>query len=352
MPRLSHTLDLAPVDRGDVARAVSAVHEVLRSARFDDTGELILPSEQESERLERQAEELGIVPAEAEREERERRNRARLADLPDPEQPAGAPDGDTERELWEQDRSDEAAVREATLTLRLLSGEHLAPGSTYLATEVDADGRPLFDEGGEGWLGTDLTVTAWEESGVCSVDFSMREDATSAEDGAPPVTIGSVVHDRAEETLTVRADMRFPMESAMARWGSSLLRARITARVELRGWFAAAAGGATAPPVTLEVEHRLVRAHGYVVPAPGPNGLWSVSGDLSVRGRGLARPLVAAVFWALVRSVRRAGSPSVAEHSAEFVRGWDDLARALPELPGFLGEVAESLATARPRNRG
>lgn len=349
MPRLSHTLDLAPVGRGDFARTVSAVYEVLRSARFDGTGELILPSEQESERLQRRAEELGIVPTEAEREESRHRNQARLADLSVPEHPDQAPGCDTERELWEQDRSDEAAVGEATLTLRLLSGEHLAPGSTYLATEVDADGRPLFDVGGEGWLGTDLTVTAWDESGVCSVDFSMREDAAAAEDGAPPVTVGRVVHDRAEETLEVHADVRFPVESAMARWGSSLLRARVTARADLREWFAAAAGGAAAPALTLEVEHRLVRAHGEVVPAPGPDGRWSVAGELDVRGRGLTRPLVAAVSWALLRSIRRAGGASVAEHSAELVRGWDDLARALPELPGFLGEVAESLAAARPR---
>lgn len=350
MPRLSHTLDLTPVERGDVARTVSAVYEVLRSARFDDTGELVLPSGREAERLKRRAEELGIVPTEAEREERGHRDQAGLADLSVPERPAGARDGDTERELWEQDRSDEAAVSEATLTLRLLSGEHLAPGSTYLATEVDADGRPLFDAGGEGWLGTDLTVTAWEESGVCSVDFSMREDAAAAGEGAPPVTVGSVVHDRAGETLTVRADMRFPVESAMARWGSGLLRARITARADLRGWFAAAAGGSTVPPLTLEVEHRLVRAYGKVVPAAAPDGRWSVAGDLDVRGRGLARPLVAAVSWALLRSIRRADGASAEEYAAELVRGWDDVARALPALPGFLGEVAESLARARPRS--
>lgn len=350
MPRLSHTLDLTPVERGDVTRTVSAVYEVLRSARFDETGEILMPSEEEQERLERRAEELGIVPDEAERAERAREAEEGLADIPVPDH-TEAPESSTERELRAQDLSDEAAVREASLSLRLLSGEHLAPGSTYLATEVDDGGEPVFAPGGEGWVGSDLTVTAWDEAGVCSVDFLMRDDAVEAEGDTPPVTRGSVVHDHVEETLTVHTDLRFPVESAMARWGSSLLRARVSARVDLRGWFAAADGGTTAPPVTLEVEHRLVRARGEVTSAPGPDGLWSVSGELDVRGRGLARPLVAVASWALLRSIRRADGASVEVHAADVVRGWDDFVRALPELPGFLGEVAESVAAAEPRSR-
>ncbi|GAB3715381.1 hypothetical protein [Nocardiopsis oceani] len=333
MPRLSHTLDLDPVDRGDVTRTVSAVQEVLRSARFDDSGELLLPEERDRERLERRAEGLGLVPSAAERAERdrERERDERLADLSSPE-----------------DRADEAAVREASLSLRLLSGEHLAPGSRYLLTEVDAEGAPVFGEGSEGWVGTDLTVTAWDESGVCSVDFAMRD---GAEDGQAPVTTGSVSHDRAEQTVTAYADLGFPVESALVKRGSSLLRAQVTARVDLRAWFAAAAGGSPEPPATLEVEHRLARAEGRVAPAPGQDGLWSVVGDLELRGRGAARPLVAVAAWALLRSVRRADEKSVEQRATEIAQEWNDHVRVLPELPGFLEELAEALAKAEPRSR-
>ncbi|GHC85724.1 hypothetical protein GCM10007079_28870 [Nocardiopsis terrae] len=350
MPRLSHTLDLSPADRDDLARTVSAVYEVLRRARFDGTGELLLPGERERERLRRRAEDLGLVLSGEERRERERANRERLADVPGPD-PAEAPESDTERELRARDLADDAALNEAVPSLTLLDGEHLAPGSRYLLTEVDAEGRPVLDQGGEGWLGTDLTVTAWDETGVCSVDFAMRGDVAPGGSDIPPATRGNVVHDHARETLVISADLSFPVQSALARWGSNLLTARVSARLDLRAWFSAASGAAADPPLTLEVEHRLVRGRAVAVPAPAPYGRWSVTGELDVRGRGLSRPLVAAAAWALLRSIRRAEGTSVAEHAAAFERDWDETVRALPDLPGFLHEVAGSVAAAEPGGR-
>ncbi|WP_017545142.1 hypothetical protein [Nocardiopsis prasina] len=355
MPLLSHTLALTALGREDLARTVSSAYGVLHGARFGEDGRLLLPSEEESRRLEHRARELGLLLTEEERAAYGRR----VGDPLDGAKVTGAPAGSTEREVTAQDLADEVVVSEAELSLRLLSGEHLAPGSTYLATEVDPQGRPVFAPDGEGWVGTDLTVASWDESGVCSVDFAMREDAGTGgatENGAEggegaPSTTGTVVHDHAEETLTLEADLRFPVESAMARWGSRLLRARVRVRVDLPGWFAAADGTATAPPVTLEVDHRLVRARGQAVPAPGPDGTWSVSGQLDVRGVGLSRPIVAVAAWAMGRSLRRSEQWSVESGTARFQEGWDDVARALPSVPGFLDDVARTYARARPDDR-
>ncbi|WP_049577082.1 hypothetical protein [Nocardiopsis sp. SBT366] len=356
MPRLSHTLALTALSREDLARTVSSAYGVLRGARFGEGGLLVLPSEEESRRLEHRARELGLVLTEEERAAHGRR----VGDPSDGVGGTGDPAGSTEREVTAQDLADEVAVSESELSLRLLSGEHLAPGSTYLATEVDPQGRPLFAPDGEGWVGTDLTVASWDESGVCAVDFAMREDAgtgggstDNGEEGgeAAPSTTGTVVHDHAEETLTLEADLRFPVESAMARWGSRLLRAHVRVRVDLPGWFAAAGGAVTTPPVTLEVDHRLVRARGEAVPAPGPDGTWSVSGQLDVRGVGLSRPIVAVAAWAMGRSLRRSEQWSVESGAARFQEGWDDVAHALPSLPEFLDDVAGTFAGARGDDR-
>lgn len=353
MPRLSHSLTLTPLGREDLARTVSSAYGVLRGAHFGEDGLLVLPSEKELRRLEQRAEELGIALAPEERAAYERGVEDPLEGTGEAEEAAGS----TERELAAQDLADEAAVEAAELSLRLLSGEHLAPGSTYLATEVDPAGRPVFAADGEGWVGTDLTVASWDETGVCAVDFAMCEEAGSGggstgKGGEAPSTTGSVVHDRARQTLAVDADLRFPVESALARWGSHLLRARVRVRVDLPGWFAAATGAEPPAPVTLEVEHPLVRARGEASPAPGPDGTWTVSGRLDVRGVGLSRPIVAVAGWALGRSLRRSDQWSVESGGAWFQEGWDDVARALPGLPDLLDDVAGTFADARPGDHG
>ncbi|WP_431869428.1 hypothetical protein [Nocardiopsis eucommiae] len=348
MPRLSHSLALTPLGRADLARTVSSAYGVLRGARFGEDGLLVLPSEKELRRLELRAEELGLTLDQGERTAHEH-------GTPDPWEESGrtGEPGSTEREIAAQDLADEAAIEAAEPSLRLLSGEHLAPGSTYLVTEVDPEGRPVFASDGEGWVGTDLTVASWDESGVCAVDFAMREEAgtggASAEDGGEaPSTTGGVVHDRARETLAVDAELRFPVRSALARWGSHLLRARVRVRLDLPGWFASAAGAATPPPVTLEVEHPLVRARGEASPSPGTDGTWTVTGRLDVHGVGLSRPIVAVAAWALRRSLRRSEQWSLESGAASFQQGWDDLARALPGLPDLLDDVAATFADAGP----
>lgn len=309
MPRLSHTLYLDALKREDVAGSIDGVHRVLREARFDSEGHLLVPDEAERERLERRAEELGVTHG---------------------------------------DESAEAGP-DMEHSLRLLSGEHLTPGAHYLLSVLDEKGDPDFSEEVEGWVGTDLTITSWDPEGRCAIDFAMREDpaVTGFEDS---VTSGTVVHDRAAQALSVHARMRFPSPMSMVGENSSLLRVEVDVHVDLPGWYAALSGSeGTASPVRFEVGHPFVRAVGEARPSPAPDGRWSVAGSLDVRGRGPARPLVAVAAWAMLRSMRRSEEMSMEHWGAEVERSWADTARGLPALPGLLAEVAEAMAVSRVR---
>lgn len=367
MPRLSHILDLDALDREDLARSVDGVHRVLRGARFDGQGYLLVPDEEELKRLERRVEETGLLDPGAHRERRDREAAeaerlveeiARLRqDMAEQEAEHGRPR--TETRTAAEERAVELDVLRSKEILRLLAGEHLAPGSHYLLGTVGENGEPVFTEGDQGWVGTDLTITSWDEEGLCAFDFAMREDPelSGFED---PVTTGTVEHDRAARTLTVHARMRFPAPVSTLRKDSALLRVEVRARIDLPDWYATLSEARTQDhsearaqdhPARFEVIHPLVRATGTATPSPGAAGRWSVATSLEVRGRGPARPLVAVASWALLRSLRRSQERSVREWVGEVERTWARVARALPELPGLLEELAETMAHARSPRR-
>ncbi|WP_017589760.1 hypothetical protein [Nocardiopsis ganjiahuensis] len=370
MPRLSHTLDLSPLDREDLRRSVEGIHRVLRSCRFDEDGYLLALAEEEVERLDRRAVELGVVDAElhrerserAEAEERERKAEweRTLADLQrdtdelnrtiaELNEELGLPPEKEEKAADEPEPEEEAEPR---TQLRLLSGAHLAPGSHYLLNELDLDEHPLIAEEYDGWLGTDITVGSWSEAGVCALDFAMRDVPDQRADGGaeggppPPSTSGRLEHDRGAEVLTLTATLRFPASSAFVRWGSRLLTVGVTARVDLPGWYASLNGADVPAPVRLEVEHPLARALAEVRPELGAQRRWSVDGTLDVRGKGLSRPIVAVAAWALRRSLHRSEDWSFQEQVAQVESAWEEAARGLHALPALLDEVAESLERA------
>lgn len=359
MPRLSHTLDLDALDREDLLRSIDGAYRILRSARFDEQGYLLVPDEEELERLERRAQEAGLVDPGARRDHRERADAeaerlveeiARLRQEMAQEQAEhGRPRTETRRAV--EERSVELDVLRSKEVLRLLRGEHLAPGSHYLLGTVGENGEPVFAEGDQGWVGTDLTITSWDEEGLCAFDFAMREDPelSGFED---PVTSGTVEHDRAARTLTVHARMRFPAPVSTLREDSPLLRVQVRARIELPDWYAALSGARGQDhPAGFEVVHPLVRATGTATPSAGGADRWSVATSLDVRGRGPARPLVAAASWALLRSLRRSQQTYVREWVEEVERTWARVARGLPELPGLLEDLAQAMANARsPRS--
>jgi hypothetical protein len=378
MPRLSHTLDLSPLDREDLRRSADGIHQVLRSFRFDEEGYFLTPDDEEMERLDRRSVELGTVDPErhrqrkeqAEAEERERKaqwqrllaeteqglaevNRD-LAQLHQDTDEIGLPPVEAEKgaEKGAEKEAEPEEEPEPRTRLRLLSGTHLAPGSRYLLNEVTLDGQFLTAETHEGWLGTDITVDSWSETGVCAFGFAMRDVPDQRAGGGaegdppPPSTSGRVEHDRGAEVLTLTATLRFPSSSALVRWGSRLLTVDIVARVDLPGWYASLGGADVPAPARFEVKHPLARALGEVRPELNAQRRWSVSGTLDVRGKGLSRPIVAVAAWALQRSLRRSEDWSFQEQVAQVESAWEEMARGLHAYPALLDEVAESLKRA------
>ncbi|WP_017598451.1 hypothetical protein [Nocardiopsis lucentensis] len=325
MSRLSHVLDLAPVDREVVTRSVAAAHEVVRSCRFDGRGWLRTPDAPTRERLARRAEELGLV----DREGGERRERARTAQH-------------TGEEI------DGAAERVTTTALQLQSGRHLAPRSHYLVAELTPDGVPLepsYEE--QGWSSTGLTVTAWDEADTCALEYAMPDGVGT---GEPPVTSGTVSHD-ASGVLT--ATMRIRLPGRFPRWRT----ASGTLTVDTGAWYAALDGAAAEPPVRLSATHALANVEAWLSPTVRDDGRWEVSAVLDVRGRGLiARPLVALVVWAVRGSFRREARRERRGHTTEVVsprerldrfRGsWDRAASTAGRLPDYLRDVAQAMAEA------
>ncbi|HIY40425.1 MAG TPA: hypothetical protein H9836_04745 [Candidatus Nocardiopsis merdipullorum] len=338
MPRLSHIFDITPVEREVVLETVDAAYEVARSCRFDGRGWLLLPEEGTRELLYSRAEELGIIdPETAERGRRERHEAVERL----------------QEGTLSPERAEELAIGASTLALQLQSGNHLAPYSHYLVAELSPEGVPIepADED-KGWSGTGLTITSWDEEAAASVDFAMPDTRGSQ---GPPVTSGTVVHDTATARLTGSMRIQIPGRGAWLRSATGAVT------IDTNAWYLALDGeGDGTSPALLEAEHRLVRVRAWLAPTRGDDGRWVVEAVLDVRGRGVFRPVVAMMLWALRSSIRRAdaksarrgdGEPTIRERLYHHGCAWDRLARNAPYLPGFLREVARALVDAAPDQR-
>lgn len=334
MPRLSHTLDITPVDRTVLADSVAALHEIARACRFDGRGWLALPDRTTVADLRAEADDLGLIDADQARRLRE-------------EQHEAAERGTRARAEGDTATAEEEAVAASRLALQLRKGRHLAARSRYLLAELSPAGVPLepADED-KGWSGTGLTVTSWDEHGRSAVSYDMPD--TSG--GEAAVTWGDVEHDGAHEHLRATTEVQLPGRGAWLR------RARADLSFDTSAWYEAAAGHGDpeAPPAVVVAGHRLVRVRAWLAPGPGEDGYWSVTAVLDVRGRGLFRPMAALMFWAIRASTRREerakagqGERTLREQLAEDSARYDRIARNAPRIPGFLRRVRDAMADAR-----
>jgi len=337
VPRLSHTFDITAVDREVVERIVAALHEVARSCRFDDRGWLLTPDEETLVRLEKRADELGLVDHEAAEELRGERLDAA----------AGLREGTPRTEA----EADELAVAAARTALRLLNGSHLEPRSHYLLTELSPEGVRVepADDGEKGWSGTGLTVTAWDEEGTSSVDFGMPDAVGGTE---PPVTWGSVTHDGPAGLLTGTGEVKLPGRGAWLRSATGELR------FSTGDWYTSVAGRGGDRPARLRADHAIAAVDAWLAPTAGEDGRWSVEAVLDVRGKGVFRPVVAASVWAATASFRRAErraarlgteEPTTRQRLDRSALAWDRIARNAPRLPELLHDLAGAMAAAGPR---
>ncbi|MEV6821356.1 hypothetical protein AB0M72_21645 [Nocardiopsis dassonvillei] len=338
MPRLSHTFDITAVDREVVERIVAALHEVARGCRFDGRGWLLTPDAPTRARLDRRADELGLLDGgEAERLREEQRRAAE-------ELRGGGADTPAE--------ADELAVAASEPSLQLQRGRHLEPRSHYLIAELSPEGVPVdpADDEEKGWSGTGVTLTSWDEAGTTSAEFAMPDTVGTQE---APVTWGTVTHDAPAGLLTWNARVRLPGRGAWLR------SAEGTLEVDTGAWYEALARGRDTPPARVRATHSLARVSAWLSPSVSADGRWAVEAVLDVRGRGVFRPVVAAAFWAVTASFRRedrrtarqgGGEPTTRERLDQTARAWDRVARNAPRIPELLHEVARAMAEAPDRD--
>ncbi|MET8807649.1 hypothetical protein [Streptomyces sp. NPDC004546] len=186
--------------------------------------------------------------------------------------------------------------------VRLVKGDHLAPGAVY---EAEAeDGRHQEAER--------LRIVE-RRSGN---DPAVRLEHVLGDEDTVTVVEGALHTVSRPVSVELRGSVR-----VLGRW-ASLRRASGDARVDLRAWWEAAAGRRySGTPFEAHLEHRLGVATLWAVPRPYGDGRWEVRLVLSLGGRSLLRP-VAALALLLFRGRLREAFTDTADRTAEV---WNEI---------------------------
>lgn len=222
--------------------------------------------------------------------------------------------------------------------VRLASGRHLRPGAVYLVSGGDGE-----DEHGDGREDAKATgavetvrirVAEWDRRRAVRVALAVASDDGDVE---------------LDTTLQSLDRPRLVEVSARARFDGvpfGLSRVSGRARVRLDDWWAAAeaARETRSAPATARLDHPWARAKVQAVPRPhreDDGDIWEVRVTVSLRGRGLLRPLVAVVLGVAGRRIHRS-----------VVRALDDLAKSwnadVPRLVAMDRDGVRAALTARP----
>ncbi|MEU6402397.1 hypothetical protein [Streptomyces sp. NPDC046985] len=186
-----------------------------------------------------------------------------------------------------------------------------------------ADAAPVADT-------VDVRIEEWDRRRAVRLAVSVASDGGGVEVDA--------VLKSPDRPRLAEVDWRSRIDEAPL--GFSRLKG--SARLRLDDWWAAAdAGRATRlSPATARVDHRWARATARAAPRPSHDGAavgWEVRVTVSLRGRGLARPLAAVLLGVAGRWIRRS-----------FVRALDDLAANWnTEVPSLLAMGEDELRVAR-----
>ncbi|MFB8777993.1 hypothetical protein [Streptomyces broussonetiae] len=176
--------------------------------------------------------------------------------------------------------------------VRLVTGRHLRPGAVYRDDEETAR----------------ITVRAWDRRGV-----RLGIDGTGPD--------GSVRLDCALRGLDRPRLLEVTGEAAGTGAWPSLQRARGRARLCPEDWWAALEGGrpSNGVPARVRVDHRLARAEVRAVPVRTDfDGRWEVRVTVTLRGRGLLRPLTAVVLGLAGGRIRQAVVQDLGETAAQW----------------------------------
>ncbi|MGQ5633306.1 MULTISPECIES: hypothetical protein [unclassified Streptomyces] len=178
--------------------------------------------------------------------------------------------------------------------VRLVKGEHLAPGATYEAAgdSEDAGRVPrkqvrfvVRRSGSE--PAARLELVLGDEETVTAVEGALRGAERPA-------------------AVELRGSLR-----AAGRW-PALRRAHGEARADFRAWWKAAAGRRfSGAPFEARLEHRFGTARLRAVPRPHDEDHWEVRLVVSLRGRSVLRPVAALGLLMFHRRLREAVADAV-----------------------------------------
>jgi hypothetical protein len=224
--------------------------------------------------------------------------------------------------------------------VRLTRGRHLRPGAEYLISDEDEredDEQEGLGEDAQGVSGVEtvrIRIEEWNRRRAVRLALAMVSDDGKVE---LQTVLKSLDHPR-----LVEVGGRSLFDGVPLR----LSRLKGRARVQLDDWWAAAdaEGASRSAPVTARVDHRWARAEARAAPRPrrdGDTGGWEVRVTLSLRGRGLLRPLAAVALGVAGRWIRR----SVARTLDDAAEQWN---ATVPGLVAMDREDLRAALTTRP----
>ncbi|MGW7292390.1 hypothetical protein ACWGIB_08350 [Streptomyces xiamenensis] len=145
-------------------------------------------------------------------------------------------------------------------------------------------------------------VWAWDRRAESALKLELaseRPDLEAAE-GTAEVSFRSVEHPGRLEVSARGALNRWTVFGRRMVWGEG------SARLDWPRWWEAVTTGADGPPpVTAEVAFTPARATVAITPSRGEPGEWRLEISVTVRGRGIWRPLVGTALWLARGSIRR-----------------------------------------------
>ncbi|MEU1798288.1 hypothetical protein [Streptomyces californicus] len=296
MARLTHTVTVAPLDRGWFEEAAGTLVDLLDGSRARADGSVLLADG-------RAVAGLRLLKG------RHLRSGARYGEAPEPVKPGA-----------------DGRVPAGSGTVGAAGGSS-GPGAS--------GGVP--GPGPSATVGA-VVLRAWRPA------HSVEVESRVAEDGLALRLKVRLSEPRRPRALDLSLSGHRPA-------GGSLYRFSGRGAADLAAWWAAvdrlpSALPAARPPVTARAAHRLAKARLTVTPHPADDGSWRISVVLSVRGRWLLRPVGAVALFFARRPVERGFREAVENAAAQ----WNT---ALAELTPRHGEalrteIAEALTETEP----
>ncbi|MFD7423896.1 hypothetical protein ACFV6M_26090 [Streptomyces californicus] len=323
MARLTHTVTVAPLDRGWFEEAAGTLVDLLDGSRARADGSVLLADG-------RAVAGLRLLKG------RHLRSGARYGETPEPVKPGA--DGRVPAGSGTPGADGRVPAGSGTAG----AADGLARPGTAGAGAAGGTSSPGAS-GGVPAPGPSATVgavvlRAWRPA------HSVEVESRVAEDGLALRLKVRLSEPRRPRALGLSLSGHRPA-------GGSLYRFSGRGAADLAAWWAAvdrlpSALPAARPPVTARAAHRLAKARLTVTPHPADDGSWRISVVLSVRGRWLLRPVGAVALFFARRPVERGFREAVENAAAQ----WNTALAELTPRHGeaLRAEIADALTETEP----